>query len=34
MKIFLEKGSLPQKRGKLCLTKGHLGNEEGQVKVE
>ena len=32
--IDLGKGLFTSVEGKLCLTKGHLGNREGQVEVE
>ena len=32
--IVLGKGLFTSVKGQLCLTKGHLGNQEGQVKIE
>ena len=32
--IVLQEGLLASIKGHLCLTKGHLDNPEGQVKVE
>ena len=32
--IALQEGLLTSIKGHLCLTKGHLDNPEGQVKVE